>query len=696
MADNVDEAQPPNVDDVGAEAQNREFGLHINARDRLFFAIFIKVAAVYVRLVPKWFRASLEILVLAKAIVLFTTLSYIHFTFSKNPLDCLEKIQDDWPRDGILQLQIVKDQMNISLPKYRPYFASKRNISLIANLTLPASNGQCPVEMESIVSDQSLFSKQDAGTTWEDSIIEDTYLHKRDTRTALLEKIKTTARKLQGYSTDFPNMQQLLQYYAYKPVKTHYVMEYALEYGFLRLSHETRQKLKIPVKVVTLDPKKDKCFGDSLSRFILDKFLGYDDVLMGSIKKIAEKENNQGYMKNVLTGEHYKFVTTWMGRTSYFISFLLMFVFTVSISTLLRFCHQQIFIFIVHLLHVMDWNVTYAFPIAPLFTVILSLVGMEAIMAEFFNDTTTSFYVILIVWAADQFESICCHTKLSQQFWPRFFFLYHFVFYAYHYRFNGQYSTMALAASWFFIQHSMLYFLHNYEIPAIEAEIRGQGNLAGNYLDDAVDLLVDDINIPAMNDMSFQQNTHQQQGAEEEHTQNTEPSPLLDSNEMENTATGLQDELREDPLQGVFTPGLGSAGQIPVSCMAQPPSDAIPGASECKSGTTAGPNAPEEPAENWSGTSQKGHSDLSQLPTCETIFPPSAAKDTDIYKDTRNADFNIINNKMELEAAGESDERVASGTVSSPHCVDRNLETSEVCIEDTTTNAVTQESYYRS
>ena len=30
--------------------------------------------------------------------------------------------------------------------------------------------------------------------------------------------------------------------------------------------------------------------------------------------------------------------------------------------------------------------------------------------------------------------------------------MYHFLFYAYHYRFNGQYSTIALAASWFFIQ----------------------------------------------------------------------------------------------------------------------------------------------------------------------------------------------------------------------------------------------------
>jgi len=37
----------------------------------------------------------------------------------------------------------------------------------------------------------------------------------------------------------------------------------------------------------------------------------------------------------------------------------------------------------------------------------------------------------------------------------RFFYLYHFAFYAYHYRFNGQYSGLALMTSWLFIQVSL-------------------------------------------------------------------------------------------------------------------------------------------------------------------------------------------------------------------------------------------------
>lgn len=78
-----------------------------------------------------------------------------------------------------------------------------------------------------------------------------------------------------------------------------YIVEYSLEYGFLRLSPSTRRKLNIPVHHVKLDPQKDACFGDSLSRVILRDFLGYDDLLMASVKVLAEQEDNKGYLRLV-------------------------------------------------------------------------------------------------------------------------------------------------------------------------------------------------------------------------------------------------------------------------------------------------------------------------------------------------------------------------------------------------------------
>ena len=56
-------------------------------------------------------------------------------------------------------------------------------------------------------------------------------------------------------------------------------------------------------------------------------------------------------------------------------------------------------------------------------------IGMEAIMSEFFNDTAIAFYVILIVWMADQYDTICCKSPFSKKHWLRFvnfFFFFNF------------------------------------------------------------------------------------------------------------------------------------------------------------------------------------------------------------------------------------------------------------------------------
>uniref|UniRef100_A0A1I7WXI3 Transmembrane protein n=1 Tax=Heterorhabditis bacteriophora TaxID=37862 RepID=A0A1I7WXI3_HETBA len=93
---------------------------------------------------------------------------------------------------------------------------------------------------------------------------------------------------------------------------------------------------------------------------------------------------------------------------------------------------------------------------------------MEAIMSEVFADTTTAFYVILVVWIADQYDAICCHSPINNfYYFMLFFYLYQFFFYAYQYRFGGQYGGMALITSTAFIFHSMVFFFHHYEMPLI-------------------------------------------------------------------------------------------------------------------------------------------------------------------------------------------------------------------------------------
>ncbi|XP_017010286.2 membralin [Drosophila takahashii] len=440
----------------------------MNMRDRLFHAIYFRAAAAYAELVPRKVQLTIEFLLLAKALLFFFTLIYVHNSFIKNPCTCLQGVKN-WPREGVIRVEIIphlaekraiwqgikRDQQIVRSLKDSYYYGIgpqthqnhdrlKRYESILGKLGLP-------VRPTFAYSNESLYYYFDAIN------ILDTY--------------------------DHPNAIQLKNE---EDDEEQYIVEYSLEYGHLRLSSSTRKRLHIPVLTVQLDPNTDKCFGDSLTRYLLKRLLGYDDLLMASVRTIAEQEENKGYLRNVITGEHYRFVSMWWAAwSSYPAAFCVMLLFTFSVSMLLRYSHHQIFVFIVDLLQMLEYNVSARFPIAPLLTVILALVGMEAIMSEFFNDTTTAFYIILIVWIADQYDAICCHTSITKRHWLRFFYLYHFAFYAYHYRFSGQYRTLALLSSYLFTQHSMVFFFHRYELPAIMAQhqvfiiTRNQGAAAG-------------------------------------------------------------------------------------------------------------------------------------------------------------------------------------------------------------------------
>ncbi|KAM4575420.1 membralin isoform 2-T2 [Fundulus diaphanus] len=440
----------------------------INVRDRLFHALFFKMAVTYARLFPPSFRRVFEFFVLLKALFVLFILAYIHIAFSRSPINCLEAVRDRWPRDGILRVEIQRNSSRAAV--FLQHYDSAVFQEEAEEERGGGGGGGGVVAGVSLGGDDE---EEEEMTVFDNSSVQ----FELDIEPRLKPSVTAGGSGAAGAndSQDVP----------FSPAskvwpQDEYIVEYSLEYGFLRLSQSTRQRLNIPVMVVTLDPTKDECFGDGFSRFLLDEFLGYDDILMSSVKALAENEENKGFLRNVVSGEHYRFVSMWMARTSYVAAFVIMVIFTLSVSMLLRYSHHQIFVFIVDLLQMLEMNMTIGFPAAPLLTVILALVGMEAIMSEFFNDTTTAFYIILIVWLADQYDAICCHTNTSKRHWLRFFYLYHFAFYAYHYRFNGQYSSLALVTSWLFIQHSMIYFFHHYELPAILQQIRLQEMLLQN------------------------------------------------------------------------------------------------------------------------------------------------------------------------------------------------------------------------
>lgn len=482
-----------------------------SVRDRLFHALFVRVALAYASAVPPSVRTLFEYITLLKALLSFFILAYIHAAFIRTPINCLEHVCHQWPQDGILRIEILHDTAASAEPytveqSYLKEQRLQRLGQLPAQPQVRASSG----DAEKVIStppladasnstsgdeqdDQGTGVLRSPGSSDQDTVGDSDDVAEVDEALPLLgggrhlkgvkgggsqfvyhdavaNGSQDTVQNIDGNGYPQPLQEPVSELEMLARAvwpQDEYIVEYSLEYGLLRLSPATRQKLNISVKIVTLDPAKDGCFGDWFSRLLLDGFLGYDDVLMASLKNLAEREENKGYVRNVVTGEHYRFISMWTSRTSYIAAAFIMLVFTLSISMLLRYSHHQIFVFIVELLHMLEFNSTINFPAGPLLTVILALVGMETIMSEFFNDTTTAFYIILIVWVADQYDAICCHTAITKRHWLRFFYLYHFAFYAYDYRFNGQYSGLALLTSWFFIQHSMIYFFHHYELPSI-------------------------------------------------------------------------------------------------------------------------------------------------------------------------------------------------------------------------------------
>ncbi|CAK8680086.1 unnamed protein product [Clavelina lepadiformis] len=473
--------------------------------------LFLNLSLRYTSYFKYTSRRLLEFFSLINALGMFFVLMYIHVTFVQTSSDCLSHVDDIWPRDGILRVQISRNE---SVPQYKMYFVKEPSSETIALQSTPYNivfRYSSPITKEDLVNfeiwnrlsrdmskkgeklnHQKEFCENPVNfkalqafgiLTNQCPMVKDFYFD--SVKTSLIKKLTSfvSGETVEYYGVDDTiniiseelafreSMESSYDPFEPVPIREHYVIEYSSEFGYLRLSTAARHKLGIPTLVVNLNPEKNLCFGSGLKKYMLQTFLGYDDFLMTSIKKMAEKDKSQGYLRNLVTGEYFRFVTMWVSNASGIIAFSAMIIFTLIVTMLLRYSYNQIFMFMVEVLRLLDTDVRLVFPAAPMLTIILALVGMEEIMTEFFHDSTVAFYVILLIWFADQFDAICLHTIIGRRHWVRFFFFYHLAFYIYHYKFNGQYSKLALFTSWLFIFHSMLYFLHHYEFPAIQRQI---------------------------------------------------------------------------------------------------------------------------------------------------------------------------------------------------------------------------------
>lgn len=87
-----------------------------SVRDRLFHALFVRVALAYANAVPPPMRTLFEYVTLVKALLSFFVLAYIHAAFIRMPINCLDHVRHQWPHDGILRIEILRDSSSSPEP----------------------------------------------------------------------------------------------------------------------------------------------------------------------------------------------------------------------------------------------------------------------------------------------------------------------------------------------------------------------------------------------------------------------------------------------------------------------------------------------------------------------------------------------------------------------------------------------------
>lgn len=78
---------------------------------------------------------------------------------------------------------------------------------------------------------------------------------------------------------------------------TVYILEYSTVIEFLGACPTNREEMNMTVVYVPLEPYRNKCFGNFFIQYLQDTFLGYDDVLLHSIRSLNEKVETKGYLR---------------------------------------------------------------------------------------------------------------------------------------------------------------------------------------------------------------------------------------------------------------------------------------------------------------------------------------------------------------------------------------------------------------
>ncbi|XP_008180367.2 membralin-like [Acyrthosiphon pisum] len=424
-----------------------------NIRDSMYFRFSTK----YMEFFPRNVRRVIEFVILFEAILALYAFINFHIKLAQ-PVDCLDHVIDIWPKNGILRVEIIQNHERYWVQKgkinkfltvedtfesdYRfnnVLYKINDNFSLFNDFiktSNPEKNEEVDIEPSTEELDENKFRET---STVNNINVED-------------EKKKPPVTPRRAHSGQCPvsyveSMWGASYFSIYQFTHSNendndiyyenYIVEYSLNDENLFLSSEARQGLEIPVMVVTLNPIFNKCFGNSLNRHFLENFIGYDEILYASIKAVAKSEENRGFIRNVITSKHFPIeAKTQKDRASYILSFFIMIIITLVISLYTRLMNYQLFVAFNYLLNRQN-GINGEVSLFKCYVSFLGFLGLSSLIWLYFKDVDALLYIMFIVVAAEMYYAVFTHNETTRKHWPKFFFLYLFMFYAYDYRFNG-------------------------------------------------------------------------------------------------------------------------------------------------------------------------------------------------------------------------------------------------------------------
>ncbi|KAI3839869.1 hypothetical protein MKW98_010174 [Papaver atlanticum] len=262
---------------------------------------------------------------------------------------------------------------------------------------------------------------------------------------------------------------------------------YTVEKGYFLLSEDAKSRSNIRTVNISISARHS-CLGNRWQQLIINRFVGYDTILMNSLLSSP----GQGYLYNYQTKEFYDLSyarevtegSTKLGDylvTKCGVLIMSLFVFfttTMSVSFTLRETQTRMLKFTVQLQHharhqLPTFQLIFVHVIESLVFVPI-MIGILFFLFEFYDDQLLAFMVLILVWLCELFTLISVRTPISMKFFPRFFLLYFLVFHIYFFSYTYGFSYLAFATTAVFMQHLILYFWNRFEVPALQRFIQNR------------------------------------------------------------------------------------------------------------------------------------------------------------------------------------------------------------------------------